>query len=42
MTVSLAYMIIFADVGVGIIALTASIMLVGAVFILRQPSRVPD
>ena len=42
MTVSLAYMIIFADVGVAVIALTASIMLVGAVFILRQPSRGPD
>jgi uncharacterized membrane protein YbaN (DUF454 family) len=42
MTASLAYMTVIADVGAVIIALTASIMLVGAVFILRQPSRVPD
>lgn len=42
MSLSLAYMIAFADVGPGITALTAAIMLVGAVFILRQPSRVPE
>jgi uncharacterized membrane protein YbaN (DUF454 family) len=42
MTLSLGYMIIFANVGVVVIAATSSVMLVGAVFILRQPSRVPE
>ena len=42
MAVSLAYMIFFADVGIGIVAMTATIMAVGAVFIVRQPSRLPD
>jgi uncharacterized membrane protein YbaN (DUF454 family) len=41
MTMSLAYMIGVADVGAGIAATTAVIMLVGLVFILRQPSRLP-
>jgi len=39
MTLSLAYMIGIADVGGAIVASTAVIMLVGVVFILRQPSQ---
>lgn len=42
MSASLAYMIGVADVGAFVISLTASVMLVGAVFILRQPSRVRE
>lgn len=42
MSVSLTYMVLVADVGAGITVFTAAIMLVGAVFILRQPSRVAD
>jgi hypothetical protein len=42
MSVSLTYMVLVADVGTGITVFTAAIMLVGAVFILRQPSRVAD
>ena len=41
MTMSLGYMIGIADVGAVIASLTALIMLVGAIFILRQPSRLP-
>ncbi|MCB1772030.1 MAG: YbaN family protein [Gammaproteobacteria bacterium] len=41
MVASLAYMIVIANVGVGIVTLTAMIMLLGAIFILRQPSREP-
>lgn len=41
MIMSLAYMIGVANVGAGIAATTSVIMLVGLVFILGQPSRLP-
>lgn len=42
MALSLGYMIVIAEVNIVVIAITLSIMLIGAVFILRQPSRIPD
>lgn len=42
MAASLFYMTFVADVSTGIAIVTGLVMLVGAVFILRQPSRIPD
>jgi hypothetical protein len=42
MAISLAYMIFVVDVAIGVTVMTLSVMLIGAVFILRQPSRVPN
>jgi uncharacterized membrane protein YbaN (DUF454 family) len=42
MAASLSYMIFVADVRIGVAGITGLIMLAGALFILRQPSRIPD
>jgi uncharacterized membrane protein YbaN (DUF454 family) len=42
MAASLSYMVFIADVRIGIAGISGLVMLVGAVFILRQPSRIPD
>ncbi|MEJ2534793.1 MAG: YbaN family protein [Gammaproteobacteria bacterium] len=42
MVASLCYLTFLTDVRVGIAAMTGLVMLVGALFILRQPSRIPE